>query len=65
MDAIDVIDESYKEFLKMMSDVEGRGNAKSLSSVGAAYVTVFVNYLKGKIEDEKDLKSIHGEKTDD
>lgn len=52
MDVIDVIDEAHKEFLKMMSDVEGRGNAKSLSSVGATYVTVFVNYLKGKIEDE-------------
>lgn len=49
---IDVIDEAHKEFLKMMSDVEGRGSAKSLSSIGATYVTVFVNYLKGKIEDE-------------
>lgn len=52
MDVIDVIDEAYKEFLKLMSDVEGRGNGKSLSSIGATYVTVFVNYLKGKIEDE-------------
>lgn len=51
MDVIDLIDEAHKEFLKMMSDVEGRGNAKSLSSIGATYVTVFVNYLKSKIED--------------
>lgn len=52
MDVTDVIDEAHKEFLKMVSDVEGRGSAKSLSSVGATYVTVFVSYLKSKIEDE-------------
>ena len=52
MDVIDVIDEAHKEFLKLMSDVEGRGSAKSLSSIGATYVTVFASYLKSKIEDE-------------
>ena len=52
MNVVDVIDEAYKEFLKMVSDVEGRGSAKSLSSIGTTYVTVFVNYLKSKIEDE-------------
>lgn len=52
MNVIDVIDEAYKEFLKMVSDVEGRGSAKSLSNIGTTYVTVFVSYLKSKIEDE-------------
>lgn len=53
MDVIDVIDEAYKEFVDMVADTHGRGNGKSLGeSVGISYVTVFVNYLKGKIEDE-------------
>lgn len=50
MDVIDVIDEAHKEFLKMIEDTHGKKNVCSIP--GISYVTVFVNYLKGKIEDE-------------
>lgn len=51
---IDVIDKAHKEFINMVTDTHGRGNGKSLGeSVGVSYVTVFVNYLKGKIEEEE------------
>ena len=53
MDLIDIIDEAHKEFINMVADTHGRGNGKSLGeSIGISYVTVFVNYLKGKIQDE-------------
>lgn len=53
MDVIDVIDEAYKEFLDMAANFHGRGNGKTMCEItGVTYVTAFVNYLKGKIEDE-------------
>ena len=50
LDVIDVIDEAYKEFLSMIEDTHGKKNTCKIP--GVSYVTVFVNYLKGKIEDE-------------
>ena len=47
---IDVIDEAHKEFLELIEDTHGKKNACSIP--GISYVTVFVNYLKGKIEVE-------------